>query len=94
MITVNFINGRALACRGARLGVLRRILIVLHLPAPFRSFTDDDWWLIRPTTVSHYQVITDEKATARRAAAEEAERQERLKHGTLVRTPGMRIPRG
>ncbi len=98
MITVNFINGRALAARGTKLGILRGILIALHLPTPFKSFTADDRWMVRPSSVSHFSFITDEEAAARRKAAEEAEEKQRKEQerrgGRVFQMPGMRIPGG
>lgn len=98
MITVNFINGRALAARGNKLGILRRILIALHLPTPFQSYTSDDRWLVRPASVSHWSFIDDDTANARRKAAEEAEekqkKEQERRQGRVFQVPGMRIPGG
>lgn len=98
MITINFINGRALAARGIKLGILRRILIAPHLPTPFQSATSDDRWMVRPATVSHFSFIADDVAAERRRVAEEAEKKQAeeqiRRQGRVFQVPGMRIPRG
>lgn len=70
-VIFHLLNGTAVATRGERLGMFKRMAYAIGFPIRVKSYMADDRYSIRPKATSHIQEITDAAAQARKKAHDE-----------------------